>query len=214
MIDPGLTDPIAQYDHDEGISVIGGFVYRGSAMPWLNGTYIFAEFGQQFNNDGRLFHLDANNGIQEFRIAGGGEIDFFILGMGQDANGELYALANNTGVPFDTTGKLVRLTAPVSLSVTGSCPGAVTAMASNGTPGGRMAFIRAMGTGSQRIPQGNPCAGTVLGLNRTAVLVASPVANQQGSASISGNVPANACGRVFLQVLDVQTCTTSNVIGL
>lgn len=214
MIDPGLTDPIAQYDHDEGISVIGGFVYRGGAMPWLDGTYVFAEFGQQFNNDGRLFHLDANNGIQEFRIAGGGEVDFFILGMGQDADGELYALANNTGVPFQSTGKVVRLTAPVALEVTGSCPGSMTASASHGTPGGRMAFIRARSTGSQRIPQGNPCAGTILGLDRTAVLVANPVADQQGNASITGNVPANACGRVFLQVLDVQSCTTSNVTGL
>ncbi|MCC6906921.1 MAG: PQQ-dependent sugar dehydrogenase [Phycisphaerales bacterium] len=214
MIDPGLTDPIAQYDHDEGISVIGGFVYRGNAMPALNGTYIFAEFGQQFNNDGRLLHLDENNGIQEFRIAGGGEVDFFILGMGQDANGEIYALANNTGVPFDTTGKLVRISPPLSLAIGGTCPGMMTATAGGATPGGRVAFIRATGTGSQRIPQGNPCAGTTLGLDRTAVLVASPTANNQGQASISGNVPQNACGNVFLQALDIQTCTTSNVAGL
>ncbi len=214
MIDPGLTDPIAEYDHDEGIAIQGGFVYRGSAMPALDGAYIFAEFGQQFNNDGRLFHLDANNGIQEFRIAGGGEVDFFILGMGQDASGEVYALANNTGIPDGTTGKLVRLAPPFSLAVTGSCPGSMTATASGATSGGRVAFIRATGTGSQRIPPGNPCAGTTLGLDRTAVLVASPVANQQGVASITGNVPANACGRVFLQTVDISTCTTSNVAGL
>jgi hypothetical protein len=42
----GLIDPIAEYDHDnrpgsppppEGIAVIGGFVYRGSAIPSLRG---------------------------------------------------------------------------------------------------------------------------------------------------------------------------------
>ncbi len=214
MIDPGLTDPIAQYDHDEGIAIQGGFVYRGSAMPWLNGRYIFAEFARQFNNDGRLFHLDANNEMREFQVAGGGAVDFFILGTGQDADGEIYLLANNTGVPSGTTGKLIRISAAVSLTTSGPCPGRITATASGATPGGNVGFARAMGVGSQQIPNGNPCAGTVLGLNQTATLVSVRNADGQGVATISGNVPANACGRVFLQAIDVTTCTTSNVEGL
>ncbi len=214
MIDPGLTDPIAQYDHDEGISVIGGFVYRGSAMPWLRGTYVFAEFAQQFNNDGRLFHLDSNSAINEFKMVGGGEIDFFILGMGQDADGEIYVLANNTGVPFESTGMLIRLTAPVSLVASGSCPGRMTLTASGNTPGGTVAFVRATGVGSQRIPNNNPCAGTILGLNQTATLVGTRTADAQGVATISGTVPPIACGRIFVQAIDVQTCLTSNVRGL
>src|SRR5690606_26991599 len=51
----GLVDPIAQYDHDEGISVIGGFVYRSGEMAALNGRYLFGEFARTFDNDGRLF---------------------------------------------------------------------------------------------------------------------------------------------------------------
>jgi len=214
MIDPGLSDPIAQYDHDEGISVIGGFVYRGRSMPWLRGAYIFGEFAQQFDNDGRLFHLDASNAIHEFQIAGGGEVDFFILGMGQDASGEIYALANNTGVPFESTGMLIHLRAPISLTAAGPCPGQMTLTAGGNTPGGRVAFLRASGVGSQRIPNNNPCAGTILGLNQTAELVDTRFANNQGVATISGNVPANACGRVFVQALDIQSCLTSNVLGL
>lgn len=86
--------------------------------------------------------------------------------------------------------------------------------ASGNTPGGTVAFIRALGVGSQRIPNNNPCAGTILGLNQTATLVGARTANGQGVAAISGAVPANACGRVFAQALDVQTCLTSNVIGI
>jgi len=38
---PGLIDPVAQYDHDEGVATIGGFVYRGQRHPALRGKYMF-----------------------------------------------------------------------------------------------------------------------------------------------------------------------------
>ena len=47
--------PVAQYDHDEGNAVGGGFVYRGQAIPELRGKYVFAEFPR-----GRLLTIDAD----------------------------------------------------------------------------------------------------------------------------------------------------------
>lgn len=41
---PDMIDPIIEYDHDEGVSVTGGFVYRGSAIPELTGRYIFGDY--------------------------------------------------------------------------------------------------------------------------------------------------------------------------
>jgi glucose/arabinose dehydrogenase len=40
----GLVAPIAEYDHDEGCSITGGFVYRGKALPALIGRYVFADY--------------------------------------------------------------------------------------------------------------------------------------------------------------------------
>ncbi len=39
----GLTLPVLDYDHDDGKAVIGGSVYRGSEIPWLRGTYFYAD---------------------------------------------------------------------------------------------------------------------------------------------------------------------------
>lgn len=106
-VPPGLIDPIGQYDHDEGIAIIGGFVYRGGNIPALQGRYVFGDFAQTFNNDGRLFHLMGDQ-VVEFPL-GQDALGLSLLGFGQDASGELYVLANGTGVPFGTTGVVLRI---------------------------------------------------------------------------------------------------------
>lgn len=110
----GLIDPIAQYDHDEGLAIIGGFVYRGSRIPSLSGSYVFGDLARTFSADGRLFYLDGSDNVLEFQIVNQTDLGLFLLGFGQDASGELYVLANATGVPFadgggNPTGVVLRI---------------------------------------------------------------------------------------------------------
>jgi glucose/arabinose dehydrogenase len=127
----GLTDPIVgtlgtlEYDHGDGISITGGFVYRGSGIPDLVGKYVFGDLalrGQPTRADGRLFYADLTTGIiNEFllpqfindQIPNG----LTIHGFGQDGNGELYAMMTNT--PSTGTGgviyKLVVVPEPASV---------------------------------------------------------------------------------------------------
>lgn len=107
---PGLSDPVLQYDHDEGIAIIGGFVYRGSAIPDLQGRYVFGDFSLNFlGNDGRLF-FHRGHAVREFRLPGPAGFGMSLLGFAQDASGELYVLANTTGVPFGDTGVVLKIT--------------------------------------------------------------------------------------------------------
>ncbi len=110
----GLTDPIAQYDRDEGISIIGGFVYNGSLNPALAGKYIFGDFARAFANpSGRLFYYDfAAAEIREFIIGRGDRpLGLFVKGMGQDQNGEVYVVGSTVVGPTGTTGVVYKLVA-------------------------------------------------------------------------------------------------------
>lgn len=125
-VDPGvpagLTEPFAQYDHSEGISVIGGFVYRGERIKALRGRYVFGDYARNFGgNNGRLMHLlsrvgdnaprvGETSGIAEFKLDGQAALGLSVLGFGEDARGEIYLLANATGVPSGTTGVVLKLT--------------------------------------------------------------------------------------------------------
>lgn len=115
----GLIDPIQgtlgslQYDHTQGISITGGFVYRGSAIPQLVGKYVFGDLALRNappRVDGRLFYADLETGlIREFLLPdeAGGRLPngLTVHGFGEDAAGELYALVTNT--PANGTGGLV-----------------------------------------------------------------------------------------------------------
>lgn len=106
----GVIDPIAEYDHDEGIAVVGGFVYRGRRIPSLRGRYVFGDYFHPGSGGGRLFYLARNGELREFGLASGDALGLSVLGFGQDARGELYVLANETGVPFGDTGVVLRMT--------------------------------------------------------------------------------------------------------
>jgi glucose/arabinose dehydrogenase len=49
----GFTYPAAQYDHEEGRAIAGGFVYRGTAIPALQGEFVLGDIV-----NGRLFYTD------------------------------------------------------------------------------------------------------------------------------------------------------------
>src|SRR5438270_1064843 len=116
--DPALTNPLAEYSHDDGIAVLGGFVYRGSALPALSGKYVFGDLVAPGSSTGRLFYLDDLNSsaIRELRI--GNEersLGLLLKGFGQDANSELYVLADTNIGPTGTTGRVLKIVpAPAS----------------------------------------------------------------------------------------------------
>ena len=115
---PGLIDPITgtlgtlQYDHQDGISITGGFVYRGDDIPDLYGKYVFGDLAIRGGPrvDGRLFYADLVTGeIKEFLLPqfASGQLPngLTVHGFGEDATGELYALVTNS--PANGTGGLV-----------------------------------------------------------------------------------------------------------
>lgn len=105
----GLIDPIAQYTHEDGIAVVGGFVYRGQDLPSMQGRYVFGDYFQPPLGSGRLFYLEKNLRIFEFNLSGRDTLGMSLLGFGQDTRGELYVLANMTGIPFGDTGAVLRM---------------------------------------------------------------------------------------------------------
>jgi glucose/arabinose dehydrogenase len=91
----GLTLPIAEYSHSEGIAITGGYVYRGSGIPALGGTYVFGDYGS-----GRIWGLTENPPGTWTRTQLLGT-NLSISSFGQDARGELYVV--------DFTGALYRI---------------------------------------------------------------------------------------------------------
>jgi glucose/arabinose dehydrogenase len=96
-----LRDPVIEYPHSgdpvSGISIIAGNVYRGSAIPGLEGSYVFGDY----QAEGELFVAEpANSGLWEtgtLAVADGdaGRLEQ-VLSFGRE-DGELYVLGTGTG---------------------------------------------------------------------------------------------------------------------
>ena len=89
----GLLFPVFEYSHDEGQSVVGGFVYRGERIPALRGVYLFTD-----TYAGNLRALRLNGDKVEHADLGTTAPGGFVVSFGESAAGELYVLSLNGGV--------------------------------------------------------------------------------------------------------------------
>ena len=109
------TDPEAY-----GVTITGGYVYRGKAFPALAGKYIFADWSRSMAiPDGTLLvatippqgSAPARWTVQPLALKEypNGRIKSFIWALGEDADGELYVLANGINSVANTRGKVFKL---------------------------------------------------------------------------------------------------------
>ena len=86
----GLTPPVYDYDNPQsGCAIIGGYVYRGAAIPGLEGSYLFSDLCS-----GWLRSLLIANGVVNVRQAPNVNVGT-PLSFGQDGAGELYVLTSD-----------------------------------------------------------------------------------------------------------------------
>jgi glucose/arabinose dehydrogenase len=88
------TNPIAEYDHDFGCSVTGGYVYRGAAFPRMQGAYIFGDYCS-----GRMWALRQAEagGWEQAEVL---ESNLQISSFGEDEAGELYLTGYGEGTLY------------------------------------------------------------------------------------------------------------------
>jgi glucose/arabinose dehydrogenase/mono/diheme cytochrome c family protein len=113
-----ITYPVAQFDHDEGLAISGGFEYLGSVMPQLRGKFLFGVIPS-----GRLFYIDVADikqgkqaPIKEWKIliagtprtlrevCGSERVD---LHFGRDSRNELYILTKADGKVYKLVSAMI-----------------------------------------------------------------------------------------------------------
>ena len=90
----GLTLPVVEYGHTDGCAVISGYVYRGAAIPALQGTYIYADYCLGWV---RSFRMESGLAVEQTdwpTLRPGGQVTSF----GEDAAGELYLVTQQGGI--------------------------------------------------------------------------------------------------------------------
>ena len=84
----GLTLPVLEYSHSEGCAVTGGYVYRGSALPQLQGQYLYADFCQGWV---KSLRMEGNTPVTtDWPALSPGNL---VTSFGEDSAGELYIIS-------------------------------------------------------------------------------------------------------------------------
>jgi glucose/arabinose dehydrogenase len=86
----GKVNPVLEYNHSEGCSIAGGYVYRGTRIPTLVGHYFYGDYCRGWI---RSFRYDGGQpkDQKEWELGSIGQI----LSFGEDSAGELYVLSAN-----------------------------------------------------------------------------------------------------------------------
>jgi glucose/arabinose dehydrogenase len=119
-----LIDPVIELVNNAnpkgggvGNAVIGGYVYRGSALPSLQGKYLFGMFSTTDNaKSGKVFSANmASNGSWSYTqlalIGYPADLGTYLKSFGQDQSGEIYLLTSDQSGPQGNTGKVYKIVA-------------------------------------------------------------------------------------------------------
>ena len=99
------------------LTIVGGYVYRGQAVPQLDGRYIFGGYSTDMMLPaGAVYAAMPRSGTGlwmpekiAFSDTGASVGGHFVIGFGQDRNGEVYVLTNDNFGPSGSTGRVFRL---------------------------------------------------------------------------------------------------------
>lgn len=153
--------------------------------------------GEELVNGGTIYGVDTDTlVISNARRSDSGQYDCLVRGDGCDATSREASLT---------------VVAP-TLEVDADCPGGGSVVCSwqHAWPDGEVALLFSAATGHMRIPDGQPCAGTRLGLAPHQLQVVSRTqTGPDGSGSIELQAPSRACGG-YLQLIDLTSCGTSS----
>ena len=121
ILGKSLTDPVIIINNTanpaggKALTVIGGNVYRGSAIPGYVGKYIFGTFAQTAATpNGELF-IATPNGQSDWSyeeinlVSSPNDLGYYLKGFGQDNAGEIYLTVTTNLGPSGTTGKVLKL---------------------------------------------------------------------------------------------------------
>lgn len=114
----GYTYPVAQYDHGEGLAIVGGPVYRGRLAPALVGKVVFGDIvrGRVFVVEEAALQMGRQAPVEEVSLLQGGvvgSLPSFVgnsradLRFGMDGDGELYIMTKTDGVIRKVVGSRV-----------------------------------------------------------------------------------------------------------
>ncbi len=119
-----LLDPVLAYKNFKGfardpeatgISITGGYVYRGKALPGLEGKYVFADWSRNWVKADGVMLVASRNGEkwswQPLEVEGQtkGSVGAYVTAFGEDNSGELYVLTNGSNMPKGTSGKVYKI---------------------------------------------------------------------------------------------------------
>lgn len=124
--DPGaakFVDPILAYGNlagfptdGKGRSVTGGYVYRGKALPQLTGKYVFADWSKNMGLPQGVLFTATKGGDGKWTLDQlepeshpGQGIGAYVWAFGEDKDGELYVLTNQTGALGSKSGRIWKL---------------------------------------------------------------------------------------------------------
>jgi glucose/arabinose dehydrogenase len=176
----GLIDPILEYDHSLGCAVIGGFIYRGTMFPTLQGNYVYAD-----ECSGRVWRArPQGNGWATSEAL---DTTLNPSAFGEDEAGEMYLVDLSGGVYQVTANEQPTATITPTATVTPTPPPRcavrprVVIQATSAGPGTLDVLV-----GASDAPglTNNTLASIVFGRADNALVTAGSQANRPGGFSI------------------------------